>query len=87
MTGKTKRDEVFWIVSEGNDPAIMANGEFGVEVNGVPYFYYKDAEAMPCDGLLCGVPETNVTAVKYRRVHKREFGEVIARGEPNRSLK
>ena len=56
---------VYWIVSEGNDPERMSDGDFGVEVDGVPYFYYKDPDASPSPG------------ARYRRVHKREFGEVI----------
>lgn len=56
------RPSVFWIVSEGNEEG---NGEFGVEINGVPYFYYKYSEA------------STSNSVKYRRIEKREFGEVI----------
>jgi len=33
-----KEPEVYWIVSEGNE---TEDGEFGVEIDGVPYFYYK----------------------------------------------
>lgn len=41
--------EVFWIVSE--------DGELGVEVNGIPFFYYKYATPLACK------PES----VKYRQ--------------------
>ena len=60
--------EVYWIISEGNDPDEKTDGEFGVEINGVPYFYYKHAEPSPSTG-----------KIKYRRIEKREFGEVIRR--------
>lgn len=71
-------DQVFWIVTEGNDPDVCADGEFGVEVNGVPYLYYKWAKPDPDDGTGPG------PKVQYRRIHKREFGEVIRRpGDPD----
>src|SRR5574343_1969343 len=53
-----KEPEVYWIVSEGNE---VEDGEFGVEIDGVPYFYYKWPDASPSP------------TVKYRRVNKREF--------------
>lgn len=59
--------DVTWIVTEGNDPNICADGEFGVLVNGKAYLYYKYASP--------GVSE----GVKYRPINKREFGEVIRR--------
>ena len=59
-----KEPEVYWIVSEGNE---VEDGEFGVEIDGVPYFYYKWPDASPSP------------TVKYRRINKREFGEVIRR--------
>ncbi|MBD3404350.1 hypothetical protein GF420_15780 [candidate division GN15 bacterium] len=59
-------DKVYFIVTDNNDENFCANGEFGVEVNGIPYIYYKDSEPIPApDG------------IQYRRVEKREFGEVI----------
>jgi hypothetical protein len=58
--------EVFWIVTEGNDRDICADGEFGVEIGGKAYLYYKYSSTGPSS------PE-----VKYRRIEKREFGEVI----------
>lgn len=72
-------DQVYWIVTEGNDPDVCADGEFGVEVNGVPYLYYKWPDPNPSDGSVC--PQTGVKfcEIKYRRIHKREFGEVIRR--------
>jgi len=57
--------EVQWIVSDGNEG--FGNGEFGVLVEGKPYFYYKWPTTKPSEG------------VKYRAVEKREFGEVIRR--------
>lgn len=59
------RPEVFWIVSEGNE---YGNDELGVEIDGVPFWYYKWPDASPGD-----------VRTKYRRIHKREFGEVIRR--------
>jgi len=59
---------VFWIVTEGNHPDVTDDGEFGVEVAGVPYFYYKHRDAEPSH------PD-----VKYRRIEKYEFGSVIRR--------
>jgi hypothetical protein len=56
--------EVWWIVSEGNDNG-DGDGEFGVEIDGIPFFYYKWPDGSPS------------SAVKYRRINKREFGEVI----------
>jgi hypothetical protein len=58
--------EVRWIITEGNDPEICDDGEFGVLINGVPYLYYKHPDPAPCG------PD-----VKYRVINKREFGEVI----------
>jgi len=60
-------DEVTWIVTDGNNPIICADGEFGVLVNGKAYLYYKHASPNPSVG------------VKYRFINKREFGEVIRR--------
>ena len=61
---------VKWIVTEGSDPNVCADGEFGVEVNGAAYLYYKHTE-----------PGRSNSDVKYRPIHKREFGEVIRRPE------
>lgn len=57
--------EVTWIVSQpdGDDPG----GEFGVLVDGKPYFYYKWPTTEPS------------VDVVYRVIAKREFGEVIRR--------
>lgn len=57
-------DTVRWIVTDGNDPTDCANGEFGVEVNGKAYIYYKWPIAYTSD-------------VGYRQIHEREFGETI----------
>jgi len=57
---------VFWIVSEGNDRDEAENGELGVEIDGVAFWYYKWPDASP-------------GTAKYRRISKREFGEVIRR--------
>ncbi len=66
-------DDVTWIITDGNDPDICADGEFGVLVNGKAYLYYKHTSP--------GVSE----GVRYRPVNKREFGEVIRRpGETSR---
>ena len=62
--------EIYWIVTEGNDPAICKDGEFGVCVNGVAYLYYKHSEPEPCG-----------SDVKWRKIYKREFGEVIMRAD------
>jgi hypothetical protein len=62
--------QVRWIVSEGNE---SGNGEFGVEVDGVAYFYYKWPDPHPDRG------------TKYREINKREFGEVIRVMEENRA--
>ena len=61
-----EKEEVAWIITDGNDPNVCGNGEFGVEVGGKAYLYYKWPTTGPtiCD-------------VKYRRIEKREFGEVI----------
>ena len=64
---------VQWIVTEGNDPNICGDGEFGVLVDGIAYLYYKWPDPGPCD------PQ-----VKFRIIHKREFGEVIRRLEGER---
>jgi hypothetical protein len=61
------RDSVKWIVTDGNDPDICDDGEFGVEVNGTPYLYYKYTEPGPS-------PDA-----KYRPIAGREFGETIRR--------
>jgi hypothetical protein len=60
--------EVRWIVTEGNDPDVCEDGEFGVLIDGVAYLYYKHPDPSPCG------PD-----VKYRVINKREFGEVIRR--------
>lgn len=64
----TTRPSVYWIISEGNEDG--DNGEFGVEIDGVPFFYYKWPDAGPSEG------------TKYRRIEKREFGEVIRLPKP-----
>lgn len=61
-----EKEEVSWIITEGNDEDICADGEFGVEIGGKAYLYYKYSSPGPSS------PE-----VKYRRIEKREFGEVI----------
>jgi len=66
----TEKKTVYWVVTEGNDPDITDDGEFGVEVDGVAFFYYKWPDATPAS-----------PNVKYRRIDKREFGEVIRRPE------
>lgn len=60
-------DDVTWIVTEGNDPNVCSDGEFGVLVNGNAYLYYKYASPDASEG------------VKHRPIEKREFGEVIRR--------
>lgn len=60
---------VVWIVTEGNDPLVCGDGEFGVAINGVPYLYYKWPEPDP----------KTAEGVKFRPITKREFGEVIRR--------
>lgn len=67
---KPKEPKVFWVVTEGNDPNVMDDGELGVEIDGVAYFYYKWPDPSPA------APQ-----VKYRQISKREFGEVIRRPE------
>ncbi len=59
---------VKWIVTDGNDPNVCADGELGVEVNGAAYLYHKRSLTLACD-----------SDVKYRPINKREFGEVIRR--------
>jgi hypothetical protein len=63
---------VKWIVTEDNDPDICADGEFGVEVGGKPYLYYKHSTTGPSG------PD-----VKYREIEKREFGETINKNSLN----
>ena len=59
-----------WIVTEGNKyPA--EEGEFGISVGGVPLLYYKYSEPSPC--------LEDKTDLKFREIHKREFGETIRR--------
>lgn len=65
--------KVEWIVTDGNDPAICADGEFGVSIDGVAYLYYKWPS-----------PEPVSADVKFRVIHKREFGEVIRRPKEDR---
>lgn len=60
---------VTWIVTDGNEPDVCANGEFGVLVDGRPYVYYKGPTQAPSD------------KIKFRPINKREFGEVIRRPE------
>ena len=57
-------DTVRWIITDGNDPNHCADGEFGVEVNGKAYIYYKYSDATTSDAA-------------YRQIRKREFGETI----------
>ena len=64
--------QVKWIVTEGNDPELCADGEFGVEVGGKPYFYYKHSTTGPSS------PD-----LKYREIEKHEFGETINREKIN----
>lgn len=59
---------VHWIVTDGNDPNICGDGEFGVAIGGVAYLYYKHASPEPCGD-----------DVRWRVINKREFGEVIRR--------
>lgn len=61
------RPKVFWIISEGNPESGEGNGELGVEIDGVPFWYYKWPDASP----------SRKDSTKYRRINKREFGEVI----------
>lgn len=72
-------DKVVWIVTEGNDPDVCGDGEFGVEVNGIPYLYYKWPDATPSDGSTCPLTGVQFAKVKYRPIYKREFGDVIRR--------
>ncbi|RJQ25424.1 hypothetical protein C4565_08365 [Candidatus Parcubacteria bacterium] len=65
----TNTDKVFWIIGLSED----CKDEMGVEVNGVPHFYYKYAEAQATRNL--------VKDVDYRYIEKREFGEVIHKSE------
>jgi hypothetical protein len=62
--GCSEPDEIEFIVTERNDPDIVGNGELGVLVNGVSYVFYRGGPMEVRDAL-------------YRKVGKREFGEVI----------
>jgi hypothetical protein len=62
--GCSEPDEIEFIVTERNDPDIVGNDELGVLVNGVPYVFYRGGPMEARDAL-------------YRKVGKREFGEVI----------
>lgn len=59
--------KVKWIITDGNEVDNCEDGEFGVEINGVPYFYYKYPVPDP----------SNPSSVTYREIEKREFGDTI----------
>lgn len=67
-TRKVEPPVVRWVVTEGNNPTVVDDGELGVSINGAVYLYYKWAE-----------PSAAGSEVNVREVHKREFGEVIRR--------
>lgn len=59
-------DRVTWIVTEGNDPEICGDGEFGVKIGEKIFLYYKDDHSTPSSA-----------DVSYRPVERYEFGTVI----------
>ena len=61
--------DVKWIVTEGNNEEICADGEFGVSINGIPFLYYKWPN-----------PDPSSADVHFRPITKREFGETLMRG-------
>lgn len=69
---RAERAHVTWIVSEPDKGD--EGGEFGVLVGDRAFFYYKWPDTEPTEG------------AKYRPIHKREFGEVIRRGDLPRAL-